>query len=1056
MLIDEFKAFRSPVFRVLIVATLLSSVYAGSAHAQDRPVVPKTGGSVSGRVLAADGSEPLVDALVTLIALSGQRGPTTEAPSFRTSQDGRYRFAGLAPGKYRLLVTHDGFLPVAFEVQVTGVSDINLSAALDLVAVHLAQLGQDTATVVTGRVIDNKTGQPVPNTEVSIEGTNLRTVTDADGRFWLVSVPPGPQTLHTRRIGYAPTRRAIVVPARGTVTQELQIASSALLVEGVVVTADPLSRARGELGTASVVDREAIANQMTASLAGVLELTPGVPLAPPGLDGVQQITLRSVPTSSVTAGFNSVTAGGPSAADLAAFGTLIILDGVPVSNNANLQRAGRSGFGASNAGGGIDLRRIPAATLERVEVIRGIPSARFGDLTQGVIIVDTRAGVVDPTPVVRYDDRTVEASIVAGRSFTSEAQTATATFDIARTRLAPGVTDDDGFRLASQFAHRLSLGRDGLGENAKLIMDTRVDVFQLFDDRPEQPDLRPGVASRNRDSGVRVSERARLSLGNESRLELTAAVSRQRQRRFNQLPVITGATPFTDRLTEGRSVGRFIGGQFITRLDVDDDPWLVFGRLEATAPKRILGLKHSVTGGVELRREWNSGPGFQFDIDKPLGGSFNGVRGFDRPRRADDVPPLAAGGLYVSDRIRSMLPGGVGLDVQAGLRLDFLNDGTNWFSGFRDQSFQPRLNVQLTPSRWVRLRAGWGRLAKLPSLAQLSPDPQFFDVVNVNRFTTDPAERLAVLTTFIRDPTNPNLGLSNARKAEVGAEFVLGNTGGAISVVVFSERLTDAVGLRFQPSSLLREHFDLSDSTLGTGVPPTIIEPAAFVDTVPILIQQPANNFTVKTRGVEFTAFLPQLKVISTNLEVQGSWIKEELSADGIEFGALADFENFQFNGTTPRVPFWDGRSPTGVRAIFTYRIIHHQPRLGLVITGTLQHYAKETRRDVGASDTLSFAGFMNRDGSLVRIRPEDRTDAQFADLRRPRAGLENFRVPADWLLSLQVSKTLPLDGRFSFYAFNALDRSGKITIRGARPFAGIRFGMELTMPLNLRRGPPR
>ncbi|MFQ5705487.1 MAG: TonB-dependent receptor domain-containing protein [Gemmatimonadales bacterium] len=1056
MLIDEFKAFRSQLFRVLMVMTLVSSAAGEASHAQVRPMEPRTGGSISGRVLAADGSAPLADALVTLISLAGTRAAAARAPSLRTSRDGRYRFSGLMPGKYRVLITHVGYLPVAFEVQVTSAADVNLSAALDMVTVHLAQLGQDTATVVTGRVIDSKTGQPVPNTEVAIEGTNLRTVTDAAGRFWLASVPPGPQTLHTRRIGYAPTRHAIVVPARGTVTQEIQIASSALLVPGVVVTADPLSRARGELGTASVVDREAIANQMTTSLRGVLELTPGVPVSPPGLDGVEQISLRSVPTSGVTSGPNSVTAGGPSAADLAAFGTLIILDGVPVSNNANLQRGGRSEFGASNAGGGIDLRRIPASTLERVEVIRGIPSARFGDLTQGVIVVDTRAGVVDPVPVVRYDDRTVEGSMVAGRSFTSETQVATATFDIARTRLAPGVTEDDGFRLAGQFAHRLSLGGDGLGENAKLVMDTRVDVFQLFDDRPEQPDLRPGVASRNRDSGVRVSERARLRLGDESRIELTAAVSRRSQRSFFQLPVIAGATPFTDRLTEGRSVGRFIGGQFITRLDLDDDPWLVFGRLEATAPKQILGLKHEFTGGLELRREWNSGPGFQFPIDKPLGGSFNGVRGFDRPRRADDVPPLAAGALYASDRIRSTLPGGVGLDVQAGLRLDFLNDGTNWFSGFRDESLEPRLNVQLTPSRWVRLRAGWGRLAKLPSQAQLSPDPQFFDLVNVNRFTTDPAERLAVITTFIRDPTNPNLGMSNARKAEIGAEFVLGNTGGAISVAAFSERLSDAVGLRFQPSSLLREHFDLSDSTVGTGVPPTIIEPAAFVDTVPILIRQPANNLTVKTRGIEFTAFLPQLKAISTNLEVQGAWIKEELFADGIEFGALADFENFQFNGSTPRVPFWDGRSPTGIRAIFTYRIVHHQPRLGLVVTGTLQHYAKETTRDVGASDTLSFAGFMNRDGSLVRIRPEDRTDPQFADLRRARKGLENFRVPADWLLSLQVSKTLPLDGRFSFYAFNALDRSGKVTVRGARLLAGIRFGVELTMPLNLHTGPPR
>ncbi|HSJ65431.1 MAG TPA: TonB-dependent receptor, partial [Gemmatimonadaceae bacterium] len=261
---------------------------------------------------------------------------------------------------------------------------------------------------LTGTVTDAESNLRVPGAVIELEGVNRWTQTDTLGRFALTGVPPGPQTLRVRRVGYAESRVPFVAPTEGTLTLDVRLARVALKLERVTVTADPTGRARGELGTASVVDREAIANQTAASLQGILELTPGVPLSPPGLDGVQQISLRTIPVS---------IPGEGSGAGIGSFGTLIVLDGVPLSNNANLQSTGPRGelSPVSSAGGGVDLRLIPASTLERVEVIRGIPSARYGDLTQGAIIVDTRAGIVRPEMLGRYDARTVEVSAVGGR-----------------------------------------------------------------------------------------------------------------------------------------------------------------------------------------------------------------------------------------------------------------------------------------------------------------------------------------------------------------------------------------------------------------------------------------------------------------------------------------------------------------------------------------------------------------------------------------------------------------------------------------------------------------
>ncbi|MEP6778719.1 MAG: carboxypeptidase-like regulatory domain-containing protein [Gemmatimonadaceae bacterium] len=137
---------------------------------------------------------------------------------------------------------------------------------------------------MTGRIIVRGTTTPVSRATISLEGTTLATTSDDDGRYTLLRAPSGPQVLVARRLGYALSRVPVTVPASGVLTVEVRMATSELKLDNIIVTADRSSRAKGELGTASVIDRNAIANQIASSLQGVLELTPGVPLQPPGLD----------------------------------------------------------------------------------------------------------------------------------------------------------------------------------------------------------------------------------------------------------------------------------------------------------------------------------------------------------------------------------------------------------------------------------------------------------------------------------------------------------------------------------------------------------------------------------------------------------------------------------------------------------------------------------------------------------------------------------------------------------------------------------------------------
>ena len=914
-------------------------------------------------------------------------------------------------------------------------------------AVLPAPAEAQTRAEITGRVVDQETNQPVASAIVSIEGQELATVTDSAGQYRVTGVPPGPQVLVAGRIGYATIRIPLTVPAAGVLALDIELATSALRMEGITVTADAIARARGELGTASVIEQDAIDVYTASSLSGLLELIPGVELRPPGLDDIEQISLRTAPTSSIL----SLVEGEPSAAQLASFGTLIVLDGVPVSNNANLQTTdllGRLRI-PSSAGGGIDLRRIPATTLERVEVIRGVPSVRFGDLTQGVIVVDTRAGAFEPRLESIFDPHTGGASFVGGWGL-GNGDALSATFDLTGTRPNPGFVDNESVRFFGQVAHRAQLGETdpaafAAGSAPGLRLDTRLDLFQVIHDVPEDPDVMPGFSSRNRDRGLRLSERARLDFSRRFRLEFTGALDVTLQRSFVESPNFRGTSPFTDRVTEGLSAGRFLAGQFQSRVDVEGNVWQIYSRVEADRRASGPGGDHRLRAGMVLRREWNSGPGYQFDIEFPPQVTFNGVQGFRRPHRFDELQAMATSALYVDDRVAGEFGNGWSYDLQGGLRLDLLHGSGQWASRIRDRVLQPRLNVQVAPRPWLRLRAGVGRTAKQPALSQLSPVPRFYDVVNLNWFAPARAERLAMLTTFIRDPTNPELGFSRTLKTEAGIEISGPVPDFSLSLTAFRDRTTGGAGIRHTPRAVLRDRYALADSTLGTGVPPQILEPPVATDSIPVLVDIPDNILTLQSRGLEITARLPELRALRTRLDVQGALIETKLVKEGLDFGTR--FGDFQLDWRVPRAPFWESVTQTGVRGLLTYRVVHHQPALGLVITGTLQHFALEKTHNVAGTDRLAWTGYVTRGGSLMPVAAADRERPEFEDLRDPRTNVfvSPEEVAPDWLLSVQMSLDLPYDGRLSLWAFNALDRPGG---RGnddlrSRFLPALRFGLE-------------
>lgn len=102
-------------------------------------------GEVSGVILDATTRRPLAGATVTLIPLpdglvAGAGGTLVPSSSVETSDGGRYRFDGLAPGRYRLRIERLGYRAVSIETEVRRPRDTRIGVALELAPLALEPL----------------------------------------------------------------------------------------------------------------------------------------------------------------------------------------------------------------------------------------------------------------------------------------------------------------------------------------------------------------------------------------------------------------------------------------------------------------------------------------------------------------------------------------------------------------------------------------------------------------------------------------------------------------------------------------------------------------------------------------------------------------------------------------------------------------------------------------------------------------------------------------------------------------------------------------------------
>lgn len=94
---------------------------------------------------------------------------------------------------------------------------------------------------LTGVVVDELSGDPVPGAVVRIEGHVPATMTDSLGHFTLSDFGPGPQVLEVRQFGYLDIFVEVVPPELSDVLVEIPLAPAPIMLEGITAVVDHLA-----------------------------------------------------------------------------------------------------------------------------------------------------------------------------------------------------------------------------------------------------------------------------------------------------------------------------------------------------------------------------------------------------------------------------------------------------------------------------------------------------------------------------------------------------------------------------------------------------------------------------------------------------------------------------------------------------------------------------------------------------------------------------------------------------------------------------------------------
>jgi len=613
---------------------------------------------------------------------------------------------------------------------------------------------------VAGRVTDEASKQPIEFASVLMKENGRWAVTDSDGRFSIRNIPTGKTSLTVQCLGYA-TRTITITVTKDIPRLRLTMKQENLKLEGVTVTA---RRKQDESTTSYTIDRTALDQQQLLNIGDIGTLLPGGKSVNPTLMNDSRLALRS----------------GSQEKGNASFGTAVEIDGIRLDNNAS---AGET-IGAST-------RTISASNIESVEIVTGIPSVEYGDLSNGVVKVNTRRGKSPFIVEGSINQHTRQIALNKGFDLGGARGMLNTSFEHARS-FSDAASPYNAYQRNILSLHYMNVF---MRETTPLTLNAGLTGNIGGYNSENDPDEELDDYSKIRDNALRGNLELNWLLNKRwiTNLSLRGSLSYSDRRSENYTHATSASTqPYIHTLTEGyymagKDDNIVLGptGYWHVRSFTDSKPLNWSLRLKGDWTRRFGSILNKLMAGVEYTGSKNQGRGLYYE-DMRYAPTW-------REYRYDELPTLNNIALYVEDKVSLATSRLSTLEMTVGLREDMTHISSSDYGTV--SSFSPRLNSRYIfwrnrHSRWVCdliIHAGWGKSVKLPSFQVLYPTPSYSDHLAFSSPSTSSNTSYYAYHTYPATAFyNPGLRWQYTNQTDIGVEMDIKGT--RISVSAFHNR----------------------------------------------------------------------------------------------------------------------------------------------------------------------------------------------------------------------------------------------------------------------------
>lgn len=826
--------------------------------------------------------------------------------------------------------------------------------------VSTAQTKKPQASV-KGVVTEKGSGLPVEFAIVKISPSESYVTTNAKGEYSFVKIDAGKSEISVQFVGMETATRELEVVAGKEYVVDFELIETNFRLETVTVTAKQSSSGTA---TASEISRQAMDHMQTSSLTDLMAFLPGAALANSDLSSHNSFNIRTA--------FDGTGGGTAYGQAMNSLGTAIIVDGAPVSSNANLQTLSPAITGSTDATQyGVDSRGISTDNIESVEVIRGVPSAEYGDLTSGAVIVHSKTGREPFSVRFKANPYTYQAAASGGWKLGEKAGIL-------------NVSSDYAYNTASLYQNNFYYQRFNIkamwSKTFFEVLSTSTSVdFGLHKDTrdPDPDDLTNQIAQNGDEQSVRLNTNGTLNINKGWFKSIKYTLSGSYADKYTYYQQYLSGNPdfYTTATTEGAIISSIAGqdvydkdGRKITDIPASEmgstmkfyDRYLssyeifgkevnVYAQLKADFNKQWGNINNHILLGADFKTDGNLGDGKVYDDSTPPGQcSFYEKYSSYRKRPYYEIPFVNQLGLFAEDTYRQFIAGRNELNVKLGVRYDNIN-GKHVTS--------PRINASLDIIPGVlSVRGGWGQNAKAPTEMYLYPERAWFNVANYNG-----GDGTLVGTVHSFDTVNEDLEIATLRRTEIGMDVTLGGRY-RLSLTGFDDRMDNGYTFARDLNSFHLISFDRYKPANGPdgGFVPELEGNYSVL----LGCSRPFNRIKTMNRGLEYEIDLGRFDAIRTSFYINGAYMQSRFTDTGMTF-------NEDANGSVigRDILVYQGGRYTNAKDKFltTFRVTHNIPELGFVVTvvsqvNWMEKYWNESNV---ADDTLISQWISHLDGQV-------------------------------------------------------------------------------------------